>query len=131
MIYWYGGSFDDSALVTAYSHDDGIDGIIYEDKLGLDKIYIQAKRYKKDVIVTRPSIQQFAGAMDGQKATKGVFITTSNYTKEAKNYAKDLNKKIVLIDGEQLSRYMIDYNVGVSVKKVYEIKRLDLDYFDE
>ena len=127
----YGGSFDDSALVTAYSHDDGIDGIIYEDKLGLDKIYIQAKRYKKDVIVTRPSIQQFAGAMDGQKATKGVFITTSNYTKEAKNYAKDLNKKIVLIDGEQLSRYMIDYNVGVSVKKVYEIKRLDLDYFDE
>lgn len=127
----YGGSFDNAAQVTSYSRDEGIDGIISEDKLGLDKIYIQAKRYKSDVIVSRPQIQQFAGAMDGQKATKGVFITTSSYTQEAIKYAENLNKKIVLIDGSQLSRLMIDYNVGVSVKKVYEIKRLDTDYFDE
>ena len=127
----YGGSFDNSALVTPYSHDEGIDGIIYEDKLGLDKIYIQAKRYKKEITISRPQIQQFAGAMDGQKATKGVYITTSSYTQDAKNYANSLNKKIVLIDGEQLSRYMIEYNVGVSVKTVYELKRLDIDYFEE
>lgn len=127
----YGGSFDNSALVTPYSHDEGIDGIIYEDKLGLDKIYIQAKRYKKEITISRPQIQQFAGAMDGQKATKGVYITTSSYTLDAKNYANSLNKKIVLIDGEQLSRYMIEYNVGVSVKTVYELKRLDIDYFEE
>ncbi len=127
----YGGSFDNSALVTPYSHDEGIDGIIYEDKLGLDKIYIQAKRYKKEISISRPQIQQFAGAMDGQKATKGVYITTSSYTQDAKNYANSLNKKIVLIDGEQLSRYMIEYNVGVSVKTVYELKRLDIDYFEE
>lgn len=95
----YGGSFANSAQVTQYVHDDGIDGIIYEDKLGLDKIYIQAKRYKLDNTVGKPQIQQFSGALDEQKATKGVFITTSSYSKEAKQYVEKLNKKIVLIDG--------------------------------
>lgn len=99
----YGGSFANSAQVTQYVHDDGIDGIIYEDKLGLDKIYIQAKRYKLDNTVGKPQIQQFSGALDEQKATKGVFITTSSYSKEAKQYVEKLNKKIVLIDGQELA----------------------------
>ena len=127
----YGGSFANSAQVTQYVHDDGIDGIIYEDKLGLDKIYIQAKRYKLDNTVGKPQIQQFSGALDEQKATKGVFITTSTYSKEAKQYVEKLNKKIVLIDGQDLARYMIEYNVGVSTKQVYEVKRIDSDYFEE
>lgn len=127
----YGGSFANSAQVTQYVHDDGIDGIIYEDKLGLDKIYIQAKRYKLDNTVGKPQIQQFSGALDEQKATKGVFITTSSYSKEAKLYVEKLNKKIVLIDGQELARYMIEYNVGVSTKQVYEVKRIDSDYFEE
>jgi restriction system protein len=127
----YGGSFANSAQVTQYVHDDGIDGIIYEDKLGLDKIYIQAKRYKLDNTVGKPQIQQFSGALDEQKATKGVFITTSSYSKEAKQYVQNLNKKIVLIDGQELARYMIEYNVGVSTKQVYEVKRIDSDYFEE
>ncbi len=127
----YGGSFANSAQVTQYVHDDGIDGIIYEDKLGLDKIYIQAKRYKLDNTVGKPQIQQFSGALDEQKATKGVFITTSSYSKEAKQYVEKLNKKIVLIDGQELARYMIEYNVGVSTKQVYKVKRIDSDYFEE
>ena len=127
----YGGSFANSAHVTQYVHDDGIDGIIYEDKLGLDKIYIQAKRYKLDNTIGKPQIQQFSGALDEQKATKGVFITTSTYSKEARQYVEKLNKKIVLIDGQELARYMIEYNVGVSIRQVYEIKRIDSDYFEE
>lgn len=125
----YGGSFADSAKVTQLSNDGGIDGIIYEDKLGLDKIYIQAKRWSNQV--SRPSIQQFAGALVGQNATKGVFITTSNYSKEARQYVSALHQKIVLIDGQELARYMIEYNVGVSIKKTYEVKRIDTDYFEE
>lgn len=127
----YGGSFDDSTKVTPYVHDDGIDGIIYEDKLGLDKIYIQAKRYKADITVGKPQIQQFAGALDEQKATKGVFITTSDYSKEARSYVEKLSKKIVLINGQELTRFMIEFNVGVSTKKTYDVKRIDSDYFEE
>lgn len=127
----YGGSFANSAQVTQYVHDDGIDGIIYEDKLGLDKIYIQAKRYKLDNTIGKPQIQQFSGALDEQKASKGVFITTSSYSKEARSYVEKLNKKIVLIDGQELARYMIEFNVGVSTRKIYEVKRLDTDYFEE
>ena len=81
--------------------------------------------------VGKPQIQQFSGALDEQKATKGVFITTSSYSKEAKQYVEKLNKKIVLIDGQELARYMIEYNVGVSTKQVYEVKRIDSDYFEE
>ena len=125
----YGGSFADSAKVTQLSNDEGIDGIIYEDKLGLDKIYIQAKRWSNPV--GRPTIQQFAGALVGQNATKGVFITTSAYTKDARQYVEGLHQKIVLIDGQELAKFMIEYNVGVSTKKTYEVKRIDTDYFEE
>ena len=125
----YGGSNSDAARVTQLTNDEGIDGIIYEDKLGLDKIYLQAKRWTNPV--GRPVIQQFAGALVGQNATKGVFITTSSYSKEARNYVAGLHQKIVLIDGNELAKYMIEYNVGVSTKKVYEVKRNDNDYFEE
>lgn len=125
----YGGSFENSAQVTQYTNDGGIDGIIYEDKLGLDKIYIQAKRW--DNQVGRPIIQQFAGALVGQNANKGVFITTSSYSKDARDYVQGIQQKIVLIDGRELASYMIEYNVGVSTKKVYEIKKLDNDYFED
>lgn len=125
----YGGSNSDAARVTQLTNDEGIDGIIYEDKLGLDKIYLQAKRWTNPV--GRPVIQQFAGALVGQNASKGVFITTSSYSKEARNYVAGLHQKIVLIDGNELAKYMIEYNVGVSTKKVYEVKRIDNDYFEE
>ncbi|MBR6122571.1 restriction endonuclease [Candidatus Saccharibacteria bacterium] len=127
----YGGSFDGSTKVTPYVHDDGIDGIIYEDKLGLDKIYIQAKKYKADNTVGKPQIQQFAGALDEQKATKGVFITTSDYSDGARIYVEKLSKKIVLINGQELTRFMIEFNVGVNTKKTYDVKKLDSDYFEE
>lgn len=125
----YGGSFENSAKVTRMSNDEGIDGIIYEDKLGLDKIYIQAKRWANQV--GRPTIQQFSGALNGKYATKGVFITTSTFSKEARQFVETLNQKLVLIDGQELAKYMIEYNVGVSTKKVYEVKRIDTDYFEE
>lgn len=125
----YGGTNSNAAQVTQLTNDEGIDGIIYEDKLGLDKIYLQAKRWTNPV--GRPVIQQFAGALVGQNATKGVFITTSSYSKEARNYVAGLHQKIVLIDGNELAKYMIEYNVGVSTKKVYEVKRIDNDYFEE
>ncbi|MBR5846998.1 MAG: restriction endonuclease [Bacteroidaceae bacterium] len=127
----YGGSSANSGLVTPFVHDDGIDGIISEDKLGLDKIYIQAKRYKPENTIGKPQIQQFAGALDEKKASKGVFITTSSYSKEARLFVEKASKKIVLIDGKELAHYMIEYNVGVSVKRVYEVKRIDSDYFEE
>ena len=125
----YGGDFDNSARVTQYSHDRGIDGIIYEDKLGLDKIYIQAKRWTNPVGM--PLIQQFAGALAGEKASKGVFITCSKFTDDAEKYVKNTDKKIVLIDGKKLTNLMIEYNVGVYVKKSYEIKAIDKDFFEE
>lgn len=127
----YGDSLDYSKIVTPLSHDGGIDGIISQDKLGLDKIYIQAKRYACDNIVGRPTIQSFSGALSGQHATKGVFITTSDFSDAAVDYVKNLSQKIILINGTQLAHYMIEYNVGVSTKKVYEVKRIDSDYFEE
>lgn len=125
----YGGSIQDAGRAIGKSGDEGIDGIIKEDKLGLDVIYIQAKRWEG--IVGRPEVQKFIGALAGQRAKKGVFITTSNFTKEAVKYALQMDTKIVLIDGEKLSQYMIDYNLGVSVQNVYEIKKIDTDYFEE
>ncbi|MEF2145361.1 MAG: restriction endonuclease, partial [Desulfovibrionaceae bacterium] len=107
----------------------GIDGIINEDKLGLDVIYIQAKRW--DQPVGRPEIQKFAGALLGKKAKKGVFITTSSFTSEAIQYAKDIESRIILIDGVKLSEFMIENNVGVSLAQSYSIKRIDSDYFLE
>lgn len=127
----YGGSIKDAGRAIGKSGDEGIDGTIYEDKLGLDIIYVQAKRWNLGNTVGRPEIQKFVGALAGQGAKKGVFITTSSFTREAKDYAPRNDTKIVLIDGEQLSQLMIDYNIGCSTHQNYEIKKLDLDYFDE
>lgn len=125
----YGGDYKDAAEVTQANKDGGVDGIIKEDKLGLDKIYIQAKRWAG--VVGKPIVQQFAGALDEVKASKGVFITTSTFSKDAKKYVENLSKKIVLIDGKQLAAFMIEYNLGVSIKKAYVVKRIDTDYFEE
>ena len=125
----YGGNRKDAGKALGKSGDGGIDGIINEDRLGLDVIYIQAKRWEGTV--GRPEIQKFAGALQGQRAKKGVFITTSNFTKEAKEYVSMIDVKIILIDGELLSALMVDYNVGVSTVGQYEVKKLDSDYFDE
>ena len=126
----FGSRNKEMAIVTPTSHDNGVDGIIPEDALGLDKIYIQAKRYT-DNPVSKPEIHKFIGALDEQKATKGVFITTSKFTSGAVETANKASKKIVLIDGKSLADYMIEYNVGVSEKKIYEVKKMDSDYFEE
>lgn len=125
----YGGSIHDAGQAIGKSGDEGIDGIIKEDKLGLDVIYLQAKRWEG--VVGRPEIQKFVGALAGQRAKKGVFITTSHFTKEATDFAAQMDTKIVLINGEKLSQLMIDYNLGVSVQNTYEIKKIDTDYFEE
>lgn len=129
----YGSSIDSSGLVVGQSGDEGIDGIIREDKLGFSSIYIQAKRWDPATMtVGRPEIQKFVGALAGQGASKGLFITTAQFTKEAINYArKQLAAKIVLVDGHQLTRLMIEYRIGVSVQSIYTIKKIDSDYFDD
>ncbi|MBA2605922.1 MAG: restriction endonuclease [Acidobacteria bacterium] len=125
----YGGTLQEAGQAVGRSGDGGIDGIINEDRLGLDVIYLQAKRWEGNV--SRPEIQKFAGALQGKRARKGVFITTSDFTKEAREYVAMIDSKIILIDGEELAELMIDYNVGVSVATTYEIKRIDSDYFAE
>lgn len=125
----YGGSEKDILQNRGKSGDEGIDGIIKQDVLGLDKIYIQAKRWNGNV--SRPEIQKFVGAVHGQNATRGIFITTSSFTSEAKEYAKNINSNIILIDGALLTSLMIKYNVGVQIKNIIEIKKLDIDFFDE
>ncbi|MDB9428066.1 restriction endonuclease [Microcystis aeruginosa CS-555/01A07] len=127
----YGGSIRDAGKAVGKSGDQGIDGIIKEDRLGLDIIYIQAKRWADNNAVGRPEIQKFVGALAGQGAKKGIFITTSYFTQEALEYAPRNEIKIVLIDGEELGQLMIDYNLGVSTKEIYEIKRIDHDYFGD
>jgi len=125
----YGGTREDAGQAVGRSGDEGIDGIIKEDRLGLDVIYLQAKRWEGTV--SRPEIQKFAGALQGKRARKGVFITTSDFSKEAREFAAAIDNKIILIDGEELAEYMIDFNVGVSTVNAYEIKRIDSDYFVE
>ncbi len=125
----YGGSREDAAKAVGRSGDGGIDGIINEDRLGLDVVYVQAKRWEANV--SRPELQKFAGALQGQRARKGIFITTSGFSRDAREYVNNIESKIVLIDGHQLAEYMIDHNVGVSVVKSYELKRVDSDYFIE
>ncbi|HZY40525.1 MAG TPA: restriction endonuclease, partial [Anaerolineae bacterium] len=125
----YGGSRIDAGEIVGKSGDGGIDGIIKEDKLGLDAIYVQAKRWNGTV--GRPTLQEFAGSLVGRKARKGVIITTSQFSPEAKDYVDRLDMKIVLIDGEQLTQLMIDYGVGVAEKVAYSVKRIDEDYFTE
>ena len=123
----YGGSRKEAGQALGRSGDEGIDGIIKEDKLGLDIIYIQAKRWGNTV--GRPEIQKFAGALQGQRARKGIFITKSNFSKDAIDYTKNIDSKIILIDGNQLSELMIENNVGVSPISAYEVKKIDSDYF--
>ena len=125
----YGGSLKDAGRAIGKSGDEGIDGIIKEDRLGLDIIYLQAKRWEGTV--GRPEIQKFAGALQGQRARKGIFITTSDFSREALEYAAKIDSKIVLIDGEQLAQMLIDYNIGVTPVSNFEIKKIDLDYFSE
>ena len=125
----YGGSRPDAGSVTRRGADGGIDGLIKEDKLGLDVIYIQAKRWS--ATVGRPEIQAFAGSLEGNRAKKGVFMTTSQFSSDAKDYVAHIEKKIVLIDGAQLSEMMIDHDVGVSVGETYAVRRVDSDYFSE
>lgn len=127
----YGGSIKDAGKAIGKSGDEGIDGTIKEDKLGLDIIYIQAKRWKPGNIVGRPELQKFVGALAGQGAKKGIFITTSNFTREALEYTPRNETKIVLIDGQQLTQLMIDYNLGCTTQQTYELKKLDSDYFEE
>lgn len=127
----YGGSIKDAGRAIGKSGDEGIDGTIKEDKLGLDVIYIQAKRWQTGNVVGRPELQKFVGALAGQGAKKGIFITTSSFTKEALEYSPKNETKIVLIDGERLAQLMIDYDLGVSLVNKYEIKRIDNDYFGE
>jgi restriction system protein len=127
----YGSSLDSGEHI-GQSGDGGIDGVIREDKLGLDTIYIQAKRYARENGVGRPAIQGFVGSLMGMGATKGVFITTSYFSEQAIQYAKNVpNLKVILIDGQQLATLMIEHNVGVSVQKTYEIKQIDENYFPD
>ncbi|OGI65165.1 restriction endonuclease [Candidatus Nomurabacteria bacterium RIFCSPLOWO2_01_FULL_39_18] len=126
----YGGSRKDAGQAIGRSGDGGIDGVIKEDKLGLDLIYVQAKRWN-DNSVGRPEVQSFVGALNGKFAKKGIFITTSNFTKDAIEYAQRLDSKVILIDGIQLAKLMVEYNIGVSTITTYEIKKVDSDYFSE
>ena len=128
----YGGEIKDSGFVTKASNDEGIDGIIKEDVLGLGRIHIQAKRYKVDSSIGREDIQKFVGALAGAQSNKGVFITTSHFSKGAIDYVKGLNNTttIVLIDGDELAEYIYDYGLGMQVESVVEIKKLDTDFWD-
>lgn len=126
----YGGSRSDAGKAIGKSGDGGIDGIIKEDRLGLDVVYIQAKRWDSNS-VGRPDVMQFVGALQAQRANKGIFITTSRFTEEARTYVSQIGSKIVLIDGEQLTNLMIETDVGVSTISRYPVKKIDADYFDE
>jgi len=126
----YGGSRQDAGQAIGQSHDEGIDGIIKEDKLGLDAIYIQAKRWNTTQ-VGRPAVQAFVGSLVGHRAVKGIYITTSDFTREAQEYVRTIDKKVVLINGKELTQLMIDHGIGVTDIQIYTIKRIDTDYFTE
>ena len=126
----YGGSRVDAGKAIGRSGDGGIDGIIKEDKLGLDVVYIQAKRWDSNP-VGRPDVMQFVGALQAQRANKGIFMTTSRFTDDARSYVSQIGSKIVLIDGEQLTNLMIEHDVGVSTVSLYPVKKVDSDYFEE
>lgn len=127
----YGSFIADSGVVTKRSNDEGIDGIIKQDKLGFDTIYIQAKKWDKESSISRPEIQKFVGALGGKGASKGLFITTAKFSDGARRYSQEQHiAKVVLIDGRELAKLMIEYNIGVSVESTYEIKRIDSDFFE-
>jgi restriction system protein len=123
----YGGSRQEAGRAVGQTGDEGIDGIIDEDRLGLDTIYIQAKRW--ETVVGRPEIQKFVGALMGKRARKGIFITTSSFSAEAIAYAAGIDFKVVLVDGKRLAEFMMDYDVGVTEAATYQLKRIDSDYF--
>jgi restriction system protein len=125
----YGGTNESSASLTAAGSDEGIDGVINEDQLGLDIVYLQAKRWENQV--GRPEIQKFVGALHGKRARKGVFLTTSTFSRDAHDYVATIDPKVVLIDGRRLAQLMIDFDVGVSTSQTYSVKRIDTDYFSE
>ena len=127
----YGGSRNSVVQKLGKSGDEGIDGIVNEDPLGLDVVYVQAKRYASDNTIGRERIQQFAGALVGQGASKGVFVTTSSFSRGATEYAFRVPQKIILVDGKELTRLMMQYGVGVRTERTIELKRIDLDYFEE
>lgn len=128
----YGSQNLNDNVVTKKSGDEGIDGIISADRFGFDTVYVQAKQWNKETSVGRPEIQKFLGALAGQGATKGLFITTAHFSKEAKDFAnKNLQSKIVLVDGEELCDLMIEYDLGVSIVETYKVKRIDTDYFND
>jgi restriction system protein len=125
----YGGSKDEAAQVTQRTGDHGIDGVINEDRLGLDVIYVQAKRWQNNI--GRPEIQNFVGALAGKKASKGIFITTSDFHDNARDYAAGLHQKVILVDGTRLAELMIEHNIGVAPEQSYVVKKIDSDYFEE
>ena len=127
----YGGSRAEAAQVTQKSNDGGIDGIINEDRLGLDVIYVQAKRYQAESTIGRKEIQSFVGALAGKQANKGVFITTSDFKKTAVEFANDVPQKVILINGDRLAQLMIEHDIGVSTVRTISIKRIDTDYFED
>lgn len=126
----YGRSREDAGRAIGAAGDEGIDGVISEDRLGLDTIYLQAKRWSESP-VGRPEVQKFVGALHGKRARKGVFITTSTFTADARAYVSHIDPRVVLIDGEQLAEYMVDYGLGVTTRASYELKRIDSEYFLE
>jgi restriction system protein len=125
----YGGSREEAARAVGRSGDGGIDGVIDEDRLGLDVIYVQAKRWESSV--GRPEIQKFVGALQGQRAKKGIFITTSSFSREAEEYTQRIDTRIVLVDGTRLAALMFEFNIGVSPRGSYVVKTIDGDYFEE
>jgi restriction system protein len=127
----YGGSHEDAALRLGKSGDGGVDGVIDEDRLGLDRIYVQAKRYAPHVSVGRPEVQGFVGSLVGLGASKGVFVTTSGFSTPATDFVRHLPQRVILIDGTRLAELMIEHGVGVRVSRTIEVKRIDEDFFDE
>ncbi|ODT47767.1 restriction endonuclease [Devosia sp. 63-57] len=127
----YGGSHKNAAAQLGRSGDGGVDGVINEDRLGLDRVYVQAKRYAEGNTVGRPDIQAFVGSLVGLGATKGVFVTTSSFSQQARDFVRHLSQRVVLLDGNDLTGLMIEHNVGVRVSRAIEFKRLDEDFFAE
>jgi restriction system protein len=127
----YGGSLRNAATQLGRSGDGGVDGVINEDRLGLDRVYVQAKRFAQGHSVGRPDVQGFVGSLVGLGATKGVFVTTSSFSNQATDFVKHLSQRIILIDGQRLADLMIEHNVGVRLSRAIEFKRLDEDFFAE
>lgn len=127
----YGGSHEDAARQLGKTGDGGVDGIIDEDRLGLDRIYVQAKRYGSGSVVGRPEVQGFVGSLVGLQASKGVFVTTSTFSRQALDYARSLQQRVILIDGSRLTELMVEFGVGVRASRVIEVRRLDEDYFSD